>query len=127
MLKNILNTKSSWEKLKETKKPIFLYGTGNGADKVLDEFERLGITAQGVCASEGFVRKRDFRGFQVQSINKIIENYDDFIIAPSFASSIPEICDFIKDLSQKYTVIMPVVPVFGNTLFNREYVSSGRT
>ena len=124
MLDRILNQKSSWEILKETAKPIFLYGTGNGADKVLDEFERLGINVQGVCASEGFVRKRDFRGFQVQSINNVIENCNDCIIAPVFASSIPEICGFIKELSQKHTLVMPVVPVFGTTLFNREYVET---
>ena len=124
MIENILNEKSSWEKLKESSKPIFIYGTGNGADKVLDEAERLGIKIEGVCASEGFVRKRDFRGFQVRSINSIAENYEDYIIAPAFASSIKEICDFIKELSKKHTVIMPVVPVFCNTLFNREYVEN---
>lgn len=124
MTEKLLSVKSSWEKLRETTKPIFIYGTGNGADKVLDEFERLGIKIHGVCASEGFVRKRDFRGFQVQSVNSVIENYEDCIIAPVFASSIPEICNFIKDLTIKTTVIMPVVPVFGNTLFNREYVET---
>ena len=55
-----------WDALKNTKKPIVLYGMGNGADKVLDEFERRGITAAGVMASDDFVRYQDFRGFTVK-------------------------------------------------------------
>ena len=122
MIENILNEKSSWEKLSETSKPIFLYGTGNGADKVLDELERLGIRISGICASEGFVRKREFRGFTVRSVNSVCKEYKDFIIAPAFASSIPDVCSFMKDLSENHTIIMPVVPVFGNTIFNRSYI-----
>lgn len=34
---------SVWDYFKNTNKPIILYGMGDGADKVLDEFERLGI------------------------------------------------------------------------------------
>ena len=49
-----------WTKLKTEKKPILLYGTGNGADKILDECEKTGIKISGVFASSGFVRERYF-------------------------------------------------------------------
>ena len=43
---------SSWEKIKESKKPVVIYGMGNGADKVIDEFNRLEIPVFGVTASD---------------------------------------------------------------------------
>ncbi len=124
MIKDILTLKSSWEDLKDTDKPIILYGTGNGADVVIDEFNRLGIKITEIAASEGFVRKRDFRGFTVKSIKEIEETYNDFIVVLGFASSIPQVMESIKNLAQKHKVIMPVVPVFGTTIFNREYLEN---
>ncbi len=122
MIKELLKSQSSWELLQNTDKPIVLYGTGNGADMVLDELERLGINISAVTASEGFVRKRDFRGFTVKSLSSIQGEYKDFIIILGFATCIDEVMSAIKELSQKHQLIMPVVPVFGNTIFNREYV-----
>ncbi len=124
MINKILSFKSSWEYLKDTNKPIILYGTGNGADLVIDEFNRIGIKISEITASDGFVRRRSFRGFTVKSIKEIEEAYEDFIIVLGFASSIPQVLDSIKELSEKHKVIMPVVPVFGNTIFNRDYLGS---
>lgn len=39
---------SSWDRLKTCEKPIFIYGMGDGAEKLLDEFDRLGIKCTGV-------------------------------------------------------------------------------
>ena len=41
MIEEILKNQSAWEYLKSTDLPIILYGTGNGADRVIDEYERL--------------------------------------------------------------------------------------
>ena len=40
MLDKMLKSPSVWEKLKDADLPIVCYGTGNGADKIFDEFER---------------------------------------------------------------------------------------
>ena len=122
MFKNILNEKSSWEFLKDTPLPIAVYGTGNGADRVFDEFNHLGITVSGVCASNGFVRKRDFRGFQVKSISQLEEELGDFIIALAFASPLPEVINNVKTLSLSHKLIMPSVPVFGDNIFNKAFL-----
>ena len=42
---------SSWEKIKQSGREVVVYGMGNGADKVLDEFARLDIKVRGVTAS----------------------------------------------------------------------------
>ena len=47
---------SVWTRLQAEARPIVLYGMGDGADKILDRFETLGITAAGVFASDEFVR-----------------------------------------------------------------------
>ena len=45
-----------WQYLKTVKKPIVLYGMGNGADKIIKVLDEYGINFQGVFASDGFVR-----------------------------------------------------------------------
>ena len=110
---------SSWEKIKESGKPVVIYGMGNGADKVIDEFNRLEIPIKGVTASDDFVRGQQFRGFTVK---KLSEFNGDFILAVAFASCIPEVMNHIYSLCGKYRVIVPCVPVFGDEIFNREFI-----
>lgn len=111
--------KSSWEKIKESGLPVVIYGMGNGADKVIDEFNRLDIEIMGVTASDDFVRGQQFRGFTVK---KLSEFDGDFIVAVAFASCIPDVMSHIYSLREKYRVIVPCVPVFGDEIFNREFV-----
>ncbi len=119
MLNFRLDEKSSWEKIKESGKPVVIYGMGNGADKVIDEFNRLEIPILGVTASDDFVRGQIFRGFKVK---KLSEFDGDFIIAVGFATCIPEVMNHIYSLSERYSVIVPCVPVFGDDIFNREFI-----
>lgn len=119
MLNFRIDEKSSWEKIKESGKPVVIYGMGNGADKVIDEFNRLEIPILGVTASDDFVRGQIFRGFTVKKLS----GFDgDFIIAVGFATCIPEVMNHIYSLSQKRRVIVPCVPVFGDEIFNREFI-----
>ena len=121
MFKEILNEKSSWEFLKDTPLPIAVYGTGNGADRVFKEFENLGVSVSSVCASDGFVRKRDFHGFEVKSISALENEFEDFVIVLAFASPLHEVINSIKALSLRHKVIMPSVPVYGDNIFNKEF------
>ena len=75
-----LNKKSSWEFLKETQLPIFIYGMGDGALKILSRFEKFGITCSGFFASDEFVRGHYFEGHKVHKLSEIEEYLDDFII-----------------------------------------------
>lgn len=124
MFRELLNYESSWELLIRSALPIVVYGTGNGADRVFDEFERLGIDVSAVAASDGFVRKRQFRGFEVKSISQLESEYDDFIIALAFASPLPSVIENITKLTERHTVIMPSVPVYGDSIFNKNFLSS---
>mgnify|MGYP006386202523 CR=1 FL=1 len=68
MINTLLKEKSVWEKLMVTRKPIILYGMGDGADRVLQEFELLNIHASGVMASDDFVRGQSFHKFTEERI-----------------------------------------------------------
>lgn len=124
MFEDLLTTESSWEFLKSTPLPIAVYGTGNGADRVFNEFERLGITVSAVVASDGFVRKRAFRGFEVKGISQLENEIGDFVIALAFASPLPEVIENIKSLSLRHKVIMPSVPVYESEIFNKEFLKN---
>lgn len=117
---------TSWEKLQNTNKPIVLYGTGNGADRVLDELIRLGIPVSGITASSGFVRKRLFRGFPVMSLAEAEARFGDFFAAIAFASSLPEVMGNMYALAEKHETVMPCVPVYGEEICNREFVRTHR-
>ncbi|MBR5202713.1 MAG: FkbM family methyltransferase [Clostridia bacterium] len=124
MFKDLLTIESSWEFLKSTPLPIAVYGTGNGADRVFEEFERLGITVSAVVASDGFVRKRTFRGFDVKSVSQLENEIADFVIALAFASPLPEVIENIKTLSKRHKVVMPSVPVYESEIFNKEFLKN---
>lgn len=122
MFSYLLNTKSSWEKLKSSPCPIAVYGTGDGADKVFSEFDRLGIIPDYVVASDIFARERTFHGYKVLPISLLEESLKDFTVALCFASGREEVIENIKSLSENHTVIMPSVPVYGDAIFNKEYL-----
>lgn len=117
---------SVWEYLKNTNKPIILYGMGNGADKVIKVFEMYGIKYSGVMASDGFVRGQKFKGYTVRTLSYFEKIYNDFIIAITFGTQINEVIENIKNIEKKHTVIVPNVPVFGETVFNDKFLSENK-
>ena len=122
IIKWVKRMQDLWTYLKTATKPIFLYGTGNGADKILDELYRLEISVSGVFASDGFVRNRSFRGFPVQSYGDVKAKYGDIIVLVAFGSFLPEVIDNIKRIAAENELYAPDVPVIPDgTIFNLEY------
>ncbi len=119
---NISNTDFIWNYLKNASVPIVLYGMGDGADKVLAAFEKFGIKASAVMASDDFVRGQSFRGFTVKKLSEIEAEFSNFIIALCFASQLPEVMAQIKTIAEKHKVVVPSVPAFGNVLFDEAFV-----
>lgn len=122
----ILSHPCVWDKLKDEKSPIVIYGTGNGADTVLDIFEKYGIKASAVCASDGFVRSREFHGFKVIGIQQVISDFDTPLFCLCFASCIPSVTQSIIKLSRSDKLLVPVVPVFGNDIINKAFLECNR-
>ena len=115
-----------WTRLKGESLPILLYGTGNGADKILDECERLSIKIEGVFASSGFVRDRFFRGYKVISFEQAEEIFGQFVALMAFGSNRAEVLDNIKYIMSRQTLLAPDVPVYGKDIFNIDYAIKHR-
>lgn len=107
-----------WQKLSTAQKPIILYGTGDGADKILAVFKQYNIKVSGIFASDGFVRDRIFHGMKVMSYSDIKERFADFIAVIAFASSLDSVLDSIYTIAEAHETYAPDVPVAGDTLFD---------
>ena len=105
--KNIL-----WDYLKTAGKPIVLYGTGDGADKVLDRLADCGVSVSGIFASDEFVRGQNFRGFTVRKYSELIALRENVIVLLAFASEQPEMLQRFYALTQVHETYAPHVPVF---------------
>lgn len=117
----IENQRSVWTYLTDTDKPIVLYGMGDGADKVLREFEKLNISPYGVMASDDFVRGQSFHGFTVKKLSDFESELSDFTIALCFASQLPDVMEHIRAIAEKHDLVVPSVPVFGDNIFNKQF------
>ncbi|MDE6592312.1 MAG: FkbM family methyltransferase [Oscillospiraceae bacterium] len=125
MLDFITERQSCWEKLAAEKRPIFLYGMGNGADKILSVMEAFGAAPAGFFASDGFVRGHSFHGHKVHTLSEIEAKMgslaDDFVIVLAFGAGYRSLYDKIMEISERHTLIAPDVPVVGGGIFTYEY------
>lgn len=111
-----------WTHLQKTDKPILIYGMGNGADKIIGNFERFGIEYKDVFASDGFVRGHTYRGKTVISYSEACQKYgNDFIIVLSFGSRLPDVMNIMYELDKKHEFFAPDVPVCQGELFTEEF------
>lgn len=110
-----------WQYLKTAKKPIVLYGMGNGADKIIKVLEENGIPFSGVFASDGFQREKLFHGMRVESYADLKNRFGDMIVLLCFGSARAEVIENVKRISSEQELYAPEVPVIGGGLFNLEY------
>ncbi|MBQ9679628.1 MAG: FkbM family methyltransferase [Ruminococcus sp.] len=115
-----------WEALRQSDLPIVLYGMGNGADKVLDAFEKYDIKAAGVMASDDFCRYQAYRGFTVKKQSDFEREFDDFIVALCFGSSLPDVMGHVYEVAKQHTVLVPNVPVVGDVLMDDGFIERYR-
>ena len=121
MAQEIYGTKELWQTLCEDKKPIVLYGMGNGADKIISVLESKGLECADVFASDDFVRGQLFHGKRVLRLSEAEEKYGDFNILVSFGSSLPDVMNKIKSIAARHTLFAPDVPVAGENLFDADF------
>lgn len=113
-----------WDRLRDERRPIVVYGMGNGADKLFARFSQYGIRVADVFASDGFVRGHEYRQYRVKSFSEIREKYSDFVIVLSFASRRPEVIEMLSGIDKEYDMYIPDMPVVGEEYFDREFYNS---
>ncbi len=121
MLDFITEKITCWEKLKAETKPIYIYGMGDGAVKIMSVFRQYGIKVKGFFASDDFVRGHYFMGFKVLKYSEVEEIENDFVVVLAFAAGYEELINRIKEISKSHTLYVPDVPVFGTGLFTYNY------
>lgn len=97
---------------------------GDGAEKLLDEFDRLGIKCTGVFASDDFVRGQSFRGFKVQTFSQVQAQFGNITVVLGFGTSLPEIMERIDNIEKSCEVIVPEMCVAGDENFSKEKLLS---
>lgn len=110
------------ESLKSCDLPIFLYGMGNGAEKIYAYLNSHGISIKGVVASDEFVRGQSFLGYNVEKISQAEQKYGRLCLVVCFGLE-GEKCRFLYELAKKHKIISPNLPVFGQGVCNKEYIS----
>lgn len=117
-----------WHYLAKSKRPIVMYGMGNGADKIITVCEKYGVEISDFFASDGFVRGHSFHGKTVISYSDMKAKYDgqNPIVLLSFASSLPDVIELFKKVASECEMYAPDVPVFGETLFTIEFFNENR-
>ncbi len=113
--------KELWQYLKETDKPIVLYGMGNGADKIINVLNENNITFSGVFASDGFVRDKFFHGHKISSFSELEQRFEKMIVLLCFGSARPEVLENIQRISSRQELYAPDVPVIGGGLFSQNF------
>lgn len=113
-----------WTYLKETNKPIVMYGMGNGADKILAALGERGIEVADFFASNGFVRGHSFHGKTVLSYDDVKKKYGagNFIVLLSFASSLHDVIAQIEQIASETELYAPDIPVVLNEQETRSEV-----
>lgn len=110
-----------WSKISQDKRPVLMYGMGNGADKIISYLEKYGVFVDDFFASDEFVRGHFFHGKKVLKFSEARQKYDDFIILLSFASSLSDVLERFYSLDESFDMYAPDVPVTGNNLFTESF------
>ena len=116
MLPFIKEENTLWDYLKTAGKPVVLYGTGDGADKVIARLEENGTAVSGIFASDEFVRGQQFHGFTVRKYSELLALRENVIVLIAFASELPEMLDRFYKLAEVHETYAPHVPVFSGDL-----------
>lgn len=122
MLNFVTEKKSLWDRLKETKKPIVLYGMGDGAQKIIDKLNELNIPLADIFASDEFVRGHSFNGIRVKKYSEIEALYDDFFVLIGFAVNYDSMINRLFEISAQHETAAPDVPLFGEGVFDVDFV-----
>lgn len=117
-----LSLPSCWETLCNTDLPVFIYGMGDGALKILKQFKLNNIACSGFFASDEFVRGHYFEGHLVHRLSEIEKSVGEFIVVLAFAAGYDSLIEKIQDISSRHILFAPDVPVFGDNIFDKNFL-----
>ena len=118
---NKIKERFLFERIKEINKPIYLYGMGNGAQKIAEVLERYGLKLEGIFASDEYVRGHSFLGFQVKKYSEIPAGC---IILSAFGVQDEGMRNRFAEIAEIHEFYAPELPLFGElALFDESYLN----
>lgn len=115
-----------WSYLKNSAKPIVLYGIGNGADKVVKKLNDDSVEISGVFSSSGFKKNKMYAGHIIKDYTTLKNELRNMIVLVCFGSHLPEVMENVKKLAKENELYIPDVPVAGNVIFDTEFARNHR-
>ncbi len=112
-----------WDYLKQQNKKIIVYGMGNGGLKLVDACNQHSIEIADFFASDNFARGQFFCGKRVKTFDEIKSEYNDFIILLAFGVDKQSEIERLFNISKKYEMYAPDLPLFGKKLFDLQYLN----
>ncbi len=106
---------SLFEYLSGCDKPVYIYGMGNGAEKLKRELDDTGIPLAGVFASDEFVRGHSFLGHRVIKYSELPA---DAVILLAFGSFLPDMLERFDNMASEHEFYAPDLPLFGEERFD---------
>ena len=122
MIKDLLSSLTPYtSSLKTEKLPIFLYGMGDGAEKIYKYISSFGIKIKGVVCSDEFKREKEFLNFKILSLSEAEKLFGRLCLVVCFGLE-GEKTALLKKLSEKHKIISPNVAVIGDDACDYEYI-----
>ena len=115
-----------WQRLRQTNKPIALYGMGLGAEKILRVMDSMGISVSAVFASDAFVRGHSFHGFPVLRFSELCRQFEDPLVVIAFGSNRDDVLSSMQQIASRFETVAPDVPVAGDLLFTPSLLQQHR-
>lgn len=116
--------KDIWNELKAAKRPVLIYGMGDGCDKIFSVCQKNGIPIAGIFASDDYAREKVIHGFSLLPYKEARRRFPDMIGLLAFGVFRPDLMAQIKRISSEITLLAPEVPLFGGGLFDSEYLDA---
>ncbi len=110
-----------WTYLQRAKKPILIYGMGDGCDKIITVCRERAIPISGIFASDEYVRDKTVHGFKIISLSEAKEKFGDMIVLLAFGVFRDDLMEKILSLSKEFELYAPEVPLFGGGLFDTAF------
>jgi FkbM family methyltransferase len=120
------NIPSVFNKIKGSPLKRFIYGMGNGADKLIKRLREYEILFDGVVASDEFVRGHSFHGFTVRKISDVEREFGRVCLILGFGTNRIDVIDRLQKLNTKHELIVPDLPLYGEDEFSLEKLSQAR-
>ena len=104
-----------------SRRPILLFGTGDGADKTLAWLAERGVSPAGVFVSPEHARGQSFRGYPVFTPDEALKLWKDPLVLLCFASRDPAVIGTLAALARRCDLYVPDFPVAGGALFDASF------